>query len=352
MAKSMKSTKKITPVSNGAVAPAMGAIQPREIVQEMQESYLDYAMSVIVARALPDVRDGLKPVHRRILYSMHQMGLSPSARFRKSAQVIGHVLGRYHPHGDMAAYDAMARMAQDFSMRYPLVKGQGNFGSLDGDPPAAYRYTEAKLAKISNEILFDIEKETVDFIDNYDGSTKEPTVLPSRIPNLLMNGSVGIAVGMATNIPPHNLGELIDGIMHLADNKDADAKDLLKFIKGPDFPTGSTIYNEKDIMQAYATGRGPVLMRGNADIIEGEKGFQIIISEIPYQVNKSTLVENIAQLVKNKKVDGIRDLRDESGKEGVRIVIDLKKDSFPRKVLNSIYKYTELQKVFHFNMLL
>ena len=326
-------------------------INLREITEEMQESYLDYAMSVIVSRALPDVRDGLKPVHRRILYSMHEMGLRPQAKYRKSAQVIGYVLGHYHPHGDAAAYDAMVRMAQDFSMRYPLVDGQGNFGSVDGDSPAAYRYTESKLSKISEEMLGDIEKETVSFSDNYDGSRREPRVLPSKIPNLLMNGSVGIAVGMATTIPPHNLGELIDGLIYLIDNEEADVNDLLNFIKGPDFPTGGTIYNEKDILQAYATGKGPVLMRGKADIIEGPKGFQIIISEIPYQVNKSSLIEQMADLVKDKKIEGIRDLRDESGKEGIRIVIDLKQDSFPRKVLNSLYKYTELQKMFHFNML-
>ena len=282
---------------------------------------------------------------------MHEMGLRPQAKYRKSAQVIGYVLGHYHPHGDAAAYDAMVRMAQDFSMRYPLVDGQGNFGSVDGDSPAAYRYTESKLSKISEEMLGDIEKETVSFSDNYDGSRREPRVLPSKIPNLLMNGSVGIAVGMATTIPPHNLGELIDGLIYLIDNEEADVNDLLNFIKGPDFPTGGTIYNEKDILQAYATGKGPVLMRGKADIIEGPKGFQIIISEIPYQVNKSSLIEQMADLVKDKKIEGIRDLRDESGKEGIRIVIDLKQDSFPRKVLNSLYKYTELQKMFHFNML-
>ena len=336
-------------------------IQKREIVQEMQKSYLEYAMSVIVARALPDVRDGLKPVHRRILYCMNEMGLRPGAKYQKSAKVVGQVLGNYHPHGDAAAYESMVRMAQDFSLRYPLVDGQGNFGSIDGDPAAAYRYTEARLASISEPLLADIEKDTVNFRDNFDGSKQEPEVLPTRIPNLLINGSMGIAVGMATNIPPHNLTEVLDASMHLIDNKDADVSDLMNFVKGPDFPTGGVIYNERDVINAYATGRGPVVMRGVADIVEGKsarggsasggKGFQIIVSEIPYQVNKAELIIHIANLVKDKKIDGIRDLRDESDKDGLRIAIDLKQDAFPRKVLNQLYKYTELQKAFHFNML-
>ncbi len=326
-------------------------IKNREIIDEMQKSYLDYAMSVIVARALPDVRDGLKPVHRRILYSMHEMGLRPQAKFRKSATVVGYVLGKYHPHGDTAAYDSMVRMAQDFSLRYPLVHGQGNFGSLDGDSAAAYRYTEAKLAPITEQLLSDIDKDTVNFVDNYDGSTTEPTVFPTRIPNLLINGSMGIAVGMATNIPPHNLTEILDALAFLIENKEADVKDLMQFVKGPDFPTGGVIYNEGDIVNAYATGRGPIVMRGKADIVESKKGFQVIISEIPYQVNKSELIKKMADLVKDKKMDGIKDIRDESDREGLRIAIDLKQDAYPRKVLNQLFKYTELQKSFHFNML-
>jgi len=323
----------------------------REIVDEMKESYLDYAMSVIVTRALPDVRDGLKPVHRRILYAMQELGLRSSGKYRKSAQVVGAVLGKYHPHGDSAVYDSMVRMAQNFAMRYMLVDGQGNFGSIDGDAPAAMRYTEARMAKISDEMMADIEKDTVDFVDNYDGSTKEPTILPARIPALLMDGSIGIAVGMATNIPPHNLTELMNALIYIIENGDIDIKNLLELVKGPDFPTGGTIYNEKDIIQAYATGKGPVVMRGTADIVEGPRGFQIIITEIPYQVNKAKLIEKIANLVKDKKLDGVRDLRDESDKDGIRVAVDLKKEAFPRKVLNSLFKYTELQKSFHFNML-
>ncbi len=330
---------------------AEGQIKQREIVQEMQQSYLEYAMSVIVGRALPDVRDGLKPVHRRILYAMHEMGLRPTAKTQKSAKVVGYVLGNYHPHGDTAAYDSMVRMAQDFSLRYPLVNGQGNFGSIDGDSAAAYRYTEARLAPISEQLLADIDKQTVNFVDNFDGTMQEPTVLPTRIPNLLINGSAGIAVGMATTIPPHNLTEVLDALAYLIDNKDADVKDLTQFIKGPDFPTGGVIYNEKDIVNAYATGRGSVIMRGQADIVESKKGYQIIVSEIPYQVNKSELIIKIADLVKEKKIDGIRDIRDESDREGMRIAIDLKQDAFPKKVLNQLFKHTELQKAFHFNML-
>ncbi|MEK7583165.1 MAG: DNA gyrase subunit A [Patescibacteria group bacterium] len=329
-----------------------GTIKPREIVTEMQDSYLDYAMSVIVARALPDVRDGFKPVHRRILYAMHEMGLRPGAKYQKSAKVVGYVLGQFHPHGDTAAYDSMVRMAQEFSLRYPLVDGQGNFGSIDGDGAAAYRYTEARLAPIAELMLQDIEKETVDFVDNFDGSTKEPTVLPSRIPNLLLNGSMGIAVGMTTNIPPHNLTEVLNALMHLIEKPSASVEDIMQFIKGPDFPTGGSIYSEKDILTAYATGKGPIVMRGKADIIESEKrGFQIIISEIPYQVNKAELIIHIAELVRDKKLLGIKDVRDESDREGLRVAIDLKQDAFPRKVLNQLYKYTELQKSFHVNMI-
>ncbi|MFC1632955.1 DNA gyrase subunit A [Patescibacteria group bacterium] len=330
----------------------IGQIRPRKITDELQESYLDYAMSVIVSRALPDARDGLKPVHRRILYAMHKLGLRSSAKFRKSATVVGEVLGKYHPHGDLAVYDAMVRMAQPFSLRYPLVNGHGNFGSLDGDAPAAHRYTEAKMEKITDEMLADIEKETVDFIPNYDSSLEEPVILPTRIPQLLINGTVGIAVGMATNIPPHNLNEILGGIMHLIDNPDATIEDLLEFVKGPDFPTGGIIYNQKNILQAYATGKGSIDMRGKTEIVEDKKGlFQIIISEIPYQVNKATLVEKIAQLVTDKKLEGIRDVRDESDKDGVRIAIDLKKDSYPKKVLNRLFSLTPLQTTFHINML-
>ncbi|HUO75931.1 MAG TPA: DNA gyrase subunit A, partial [Candidatus Paceibacterota bacterium] len=323
----------------------------REITEEIQKSYLDYAMSVITARALPDARDGLKPVNRRILYAMQKLGLTHGAKFRKSATVVGEVLGNYHPHGDSAVYEAMVRMAQDFSLRYPLVHGQGNFGSIDGDPAAAMRYTEAKLARIADEVLADLEKDTVDFRPNYDGTKQEPVVLPTRIPNLLINGTVGIAVGMATYIPPHNLGEVLDGLIYLIENPDADIADLMQFIKGPDFPTGGSVYNERDIATAYATGRGPVITRGTAEIHEGKRGQQIVITEIPYQVNKAELIIHIADLVKEKRLEGIRDIRDESDREGMRIVIELKQDSFPKKVLNSLYKYTELQKTFHFNML-
>lgn len=334
------------------MATLSGQIKPREIVQEMQESFLDYAMSVIVDRALPDVRDGLKPVHRRILFAMHEMGLRPTAKFQKSAKVVGYVIGNFHPHGDSAAYDSMVRMAQDFSLRYPLVTGQGNFGSIDGDSAAAYRYTEAKLAPISEDLLADIDKETVDFRDNFDGTIKEPVVLPTRVPNLIINGSMGIAVGMATNIPPHNLGEVLDGLIHMIDKPDSGVEDLMEFIKGPDFPTGGIIYNEKDILSAYATGKGSIVMRAKADIVESERrGFQIIVSEIPYQVNKAELIIKIAELVKEKKVDGIKDVRDESDKDGLRIAVDLKNDAFPRKVMNQLFKYTELQKSFHVNTL-
>ena len=322
------------------------------IINEMQDSYLDYAMSVIVSRALPDVRDGLKPVHRRILYAMWSIGLKSSAKFRKSATVVGEVLGKYHPHGDVAVYDTLVRLAQDFNMRYPLVNGQGNFGSMDGDGAAAMRYTECKMEKIAEEMLFDIDKNTVDFIPNYDGSQKEPSLLPSKLPNLLLNGTIGIAVGMATTIPPHNLSELCDGIIHLIENPKAEVDDLIQFIKGPDFPTGGKIFDIKEISQAYATGKGAVVIRGKTEILESKNNtFKIIIQEIPYQVNKASLIERIAELVKDKKLDGIKDLRDESSRDEVRVVIDLKKDAYPKKILNRIYKLTPLQTTFHINML-
>ena len=324
----------------------------REISREMEESYLSYAMSVIVSRALPDVRDGLKPVHRRILYAMHDLGLTHQARFRKSALVVGEVLGKYHPHGDISVYDALARLAQNFSLRYPLINGQGNFGSIDGDSPAAMRYTEARLTSLAEEILKDIDKNTVDFIDNYDATRKEPRVLPAAVPQLLLNGTVGIAVGMATNIPPHNLSEVIDASAYLIKHPRASVEDLLEFVKGPDFPTGGVIYSKKDIAAAYATGRGPIITRGVAEIVEDKKNRQeIIITEIPYQVNKSTLLEKIAELASDKRVEGIRDLRDESDKDGMRIVIELKGDAAPQKVLNNLYKHTDLQKTFHLNLL-
>ncbi len=327
-------------------------IQPRRITDEVQQSYLDYAMSVIVSRALPDVRDGMKPVHRRILYAMWDMGLKHSAKFRKSATVVGEVLGKYHPHGDAAVYESMVRMAQDFSLHYPLVSGQGNFGSMDGDSAAAMRYTEAKLSSIAEEMLTDIEKDTVDFVDNYDGTKKEPSVLPAKIPQLILNGTVGIAVGMATNIPPHNLGEVIDAINHLIDNPQASIDDIIKFIPGPDFPTGGIIYNSKDIKEAYSIGKGKIITRGKAEIVETKTGgFQIIIHEITYATNKATLIEKIAELVKDGKIQGIRDLRDESDKDGVRIVVELKKDAYPQKVLNKLYSLTDLQKNFNVNML-
>ncbi|MDO8430613.1 MAG: DNA gyrase subunit A, partial [Candidatus Taylorbacteria bacterium] len=316
---------------------------------EMRESYLDYAMSVITARALPDVRDGLKPVHRRILYAMHEKGLTASAKFRKSAVVVGDVLGNYHPHGDVAVYDSMVGMAQDFKMRYQLIQGQGNFGNIDGDPAAAMRYTEAKMSRPAAELLKDIEKDTVDFRPNYDGTRKEPIVLPTAVPNLLLNGTLGIAVGMATNIAPHNLTEVIDATVHLVENKDATTEDLLGFIKGPDFPTGGIMYGEKDIHHAYSTGRGGIVVRGEAEIVEDKKGqAQIVIKSIPYRVNKSELIVKIADLVREKSIEGIKGLRDESDKE-MRIVIDLKNGAYPEKVLNYIYQHTQLEDTFHVN---
>lgn len=320
------------------------------ISAEMKKSYLDYAMSVITQRALPDARDGLKPVHRRILYSMHKNGLNASAKFRKSATVVGDVIGSYHPHGDVSVYDAMVKLAQPFSTRYPLVMGQGNFGSIDGDPPAAYRYTEAKMSRISAEVLRDLEKETVDFRPNYDGRTKEPVVMPTGVPSLLLNGTLGIAVGMASNIPPHNLSELIDASVYLMDNPNAAPEELLDFVKGPDFPTGGVIFNQKDINHAYAHGRGGVVCRGEAEIVELKNGtFQIIITSIPYRVNKSDMITKIADLVRDKKLEGIRDIRDEST-DDIRVVIDIKNNAHPQNVLNYIYKHTQLEDTFHFNV--
>jgi DNA gyrase subunit A len=328
-----------------------GVVMDRPISQEVQESFLDYAMSVIIDRALPDIRDGFKPVHRRILYAMWQMGLKSGAKFRKSATVVGEVLGKFHPHGDSAVYDTLVRMAQDFSMRHTLVHGQGNFGSLDGDSAAAYRYTECKLRRITEEILSDIDKDTVDFRPNFDGSQKEPTVLPAKLPTLLLNGTVGIAVGMATSIPPHNLVELCSAISYVIDHPDCTVEDLVEIVKGPDFPTGGIIYDKKAILQAYSTGRGGIVTRAKTEIIEEKSGqFQIIVSEIPYMVNKATLIESIANLVQEKKIDGIKGLRDESD-ENVRIVIELKKDSYPKKVLNRLFHLTQLQTTFHLNML-
>ncbi len=359
----------------------IGKVQPAPIIEEMQKSYLDYAMSVIVSRALPDVRDGLKPVQRRIIYAMHQQGLHHTSRFQKSAAVVGEVLKNFHPHGDAPVYEAMVRMAQNFSMRYMLVDGQGNFGSIDGDSPAAMRYTEARLSAISEELLRDINKNTVDFIDNYSGTTQEPVLLPSVIPNLLLNGASGIAVGMATQIPPHNLGEVCDALIYMidhptkqpsqsdADNQHVESKtsptrsdnifsseatveDLIQFVKGPDFPTGASIFDQTEILAAYATGKGRIIMRAKAEIDETPAGkMQIIVSELPYQVNKATLIARIAELVKDKKLEGIADLRDESDrKQMVRIVFDLKRDAKPQAILNNLYKYTSMQSVFNVNL--
>lgn len=327
-------------------------VELRKVENVMEESYLRYSMSVIVARALPDVRDGLKPVHRRILYVMDKMGIKPTGKTVKSAQIVGEVMGKYHPHGDTAIYDSMVRMAQPWSLRYMLVNGQGNFGSMDGDPPAAYRYTEAKMANHAEAMLADIDKETVDFRDNYDGTRQEPSVLPAKLPNLLLNGQIGIAVGMATNIPPHNISEVIDATVTLVDNPSSTLEDLLEHVKGPDFPTGGIIYGKESIRTALATGKGGVIVRGVASVEEDKKGTpQIIISEVPYGVNKALLLEKIADLYKEKKISGIRDLRDETARGEVRIVIDLKKDAYPKKLLNQLYKLTALQQTFHYNML-
>ncbi len=325
-------------------------ILPVDVVAEMKESYLAYAMSVITSRALPDVRDGLKPVHRRILFAMNEMGLTASSRFRKSATVVGDVLGKYHPHGDTAVYDSMVGMAQEFSYRYPFILGQGNFGSIDGDNAAAMRYTEAKMSKISGELMRDLEKETVDFRPNYDQTRKEPVVFPSSVPSLLLNGTLGIAVGMATNIPSHNLAEVLDATMHLIDNEDATTEDLMQFVKGPDFPTGGIAYGYKDMLHAYSGGRGGVVCRGEAEITEDKNGNpQIIITSIPFRVNKSNLIMAIAELVQEKKLEGIKGLRDESAKD-IRIAIDLKSTAHPEKVLNYIYKNTQLESNFNFNI--
>jgi DNA gyrase subunit A len=330
----------------------MSDIQKREITSELTEAYLDYAMSVIVSRALPDVRDGLKPVQRRILWAMWDSGNTAAAKFRKSANVVGLTMGKYHPHGDMAIYDTLVRLAQDFSLRYPLIQGQGNFGSVDGDSAAAMRYTEARMSRISEELLLDIEKDTVDWAPNYDSTIQEPRVVPAKLPNLLLNGTLGIAVGMATSIPPHNLREIVAAILHLADNPDASNEDLAEFIKGPDFPTGGVIFDKQAIQTAYATGRGAIMARAKAEIEERKnRMYDIIITEIPYQVNKAELIKHMAELVTDKKLEGIRDIRDESDREGMRIVIELKSDVPPQKILNQLYQHTDLQKNFNLNMI-
>lgn len=348
--------KSIQPSADDA-APVAANVIAQPIVAEMRQSYIDYAMTVITGRALPDVRDGLKPVHRRILYAMKDMGLVPGAKFRKSATVVGEVLGKYHPHGDTAVYDSMAKMAQSFGYRYPLVLGQGNFGSIDGDSPAAMRYTEAKMSRLSESLLADLDKETVAWNPNYDATREEPAVLPAALPNLLLNGTLGIAVGMATSIPPHNLKEVVEATIHLIDNPEATTEDLLGFIKGPDFPMGGVAFNQSDITHAYSTGRGPVVVRGEAEIVDdGKKDTKIIITSIPYRVNKSDLITRMAELVQDKKIEGIRDLRDESagddrGMPDVRVVVELKGTAHPQAVLNALYKHTELESTFHYNML-
>ncbi len=340
-----KDTEK-TPESTGRLE----GVIPTNITKVMKESYLAYAMSVITQRALPDIRDGLKPVHRRILYAMHKLGVNYSAKFVKSARIVGEVIGKYHPHGDTSVYDAMVGTAQEFSYRYPFVIGQGNFGSIDGDNAAAMRYTEAKMSKISSELLRDIEKDTIDFQPNYDGAFKEPSVLPAAVPALLLNGTLGIAVGMATNIAPHNLEEIVDATNHLIDNPDATTEDLMQFVKGPDFPTGGIIYGKSDILHAYNTGRGGIVTRGEAEIVEMKSGhFAIIITSIPYRVNKARLIESIADLVRDKKLIGLRDLRDESTRD-IRVVIELKNSAQPQKILNFLYKNTQLEQKFNFNM--
>jgi len=341
--------RKETPKTAEPIVNPAGVIA-RSITTEMRESYLDYAMSVITQRALPDVRDGLKPVHRRILYAMHEAGLTVSAKTRKSATVVGDVLGKYHPHGDASVYDAMVKMAQDFTMRYPLIVGQGNFGSIDGDSAAAYRYTEAKMSRLSGELLRDLDKETVDFTPNYDNTKTEPSVMPAAFPNLLLNGTLGIAVGMASNIPPHNLREVCEAAVHLIENPEATTEDLLQFVKGPDFPTGCIAFDHKAIAHAYATGRGGVVVRGNAEIVEGKKGdYQIVITSIPFRVNKADMLTKIADFVHEKKLEGIRDIRDESTKD-IRVVIELKNSANAQTVLNYLYKHTQLEETFHYNV--
>ena len=329
----------------------MSIVKPIDIEEEMKSSYLDYAMSVIVSRALPDARDGLKPVQRRILYAIDGLGLHHNSPYKKSARIIGEVMGKYHPHGDAPIYEAMVRMAQDFSLRYPLVDGQGNFGSVDNDPPAAMRYTEARLSEIAEEMLVDIEKNTVDFVPNFDGSLQEPSVLPARLPNLLVGGSSGIAVGMTTNIPPHNLGEICDAIVHLVDNPEATVEELMELVTGPDFPTAGIIWGREGIDSAYTTGQGKIVLRARAGEVSGKGGRrQIVVSELPYQVNKAALVERIAELVKAKRISGIAEVRDESDREGMRIVIELRKEAQTRQVLNNLYKYTAMQSAFFINM--
>lgn len=345
----LKDEPEILPVAN---AKHSKTVEVRSVENVMEDSYLRYSMSVIVARALPDVRDGLKPVHRRILYTMLEEGIRPGGKYRKSANVTGTVMARYHPHGNIAIYDAMVRLAQDWNLRYPLVDGQGNFGSMDGDPPAAERYTEARMARTAEELLGDIDKETVSFIDTYDGERQEPSVLPAKFPNLLLNGQMGIAVGMATNIPPHNLNEIIDATITLIDKPEASLDDLLEHVKGPDFPTGGVVYGRESIRLAFATGKGGVVVRGVAEVSESPTSkSQIIIKEIPYTVNKASLIEKIADLVKDKKLGGISDIRDESARGSLRVVIDLKKEAYPKKLLNQLYKLTPLQLTFHYNML-
>ncbi len=343
---------KAVPQELSETLSSIGRIQPRPIVAEMEESYLSYAMSVIMARALPDARDGLKPVIRRVLVTLNDLGLRPGGRFRKCAKICGDVSGNYHPHGEAIVYPSLARLAQDFSLRYPLAIGQGNFGSIDGDEPAAMRYTEAKMSKVTQEMLQDLEKDTVDFVPNYDNTRMEPSVLPSKVPNLLVNGTVGIAVGMATNIPPHNLSEVVDALHHLLAHPDATVEDLLQFVKGPDFPTGGMVYDKNAITQAYLTGRGTIVVRGRAEIQESKSGrHQIVVTEVPYQVNKAAMIERIAKLVTDKVIQGVSDIRDESDREGIRVVIELKRDSYPQKVLNQIFKHTELQSSFGYNMI-
>lgn len=351
----MEDDKNTTPIEsselNNEVTNTPG-LEHRTLEDVMEDSFFRYSMSVIVDRALPDVRDGLKPVHRRILFSMNQNGNRSTAKFVKSARIVGDVMGKYHPHGDSAIYNSMVRLAQPWSLRYPLIQGQGNFGSMDGDEAAAMRYTEARMAKVADEMLADIEKDTIDFRDNFDGSEQEPVVLPAKVPNLLLNGQIGIAVGMATNIPSHNLGELVDATVELIDNEDATIDDLLKHVKGPDFPTGAVVYGGAPMKQAYQTGRGSIMMRAIADIEETKRGrHQIVVTEVPYGVNKATLIEKIAELVKDKKINGISDLRDESARGAVRVVIELKKDAYPKKLLNQLYKLTALQTSFSYNML-
>jgi len=327
-------------------------IIPILIEDEMKESYLDYSMSVIVSRALPDVRDGLKPVHRRVLYGMHELGVQHNKQFKKSARIVGEVLGKYHPHGDMAVYDSIVRMAQDFSLRYPLVNGQGNFGSIDGDSPAAMRYTEVKMQRIAEELLADINKNTIDFTRNFDDSLDEPLVLPANLPQLLINGASGIAVGMATNVPPHNLTEILSAVKAVIDNPDIEIGQLLEFISGPDFPTGGIIYGVSGIQEAYYTGKGKIAVRAKVEIEEHENGKStILIREIPYQVNKLNLINKIVELIKDKKIEGVADLRDESDRDGMRVVIDLKKDYEPQILLNYLYKHSQMQTTFSINML-